>query len=225
MSVEHKDITDPNLHEPKGVSTAAANRLYVANGTGSGSWKKVDSKALQGTDGDGSTANRTVLSDGADGFKLSPSPTYGNMAITNNATNMALTAVADTTFNTASQFSTITGAGAPWAGENLSNITFATDKLTIVNAGVYKIETYLNIGSFPSTTAKIAIRYKVNGTTYSTRKPTIKSSGTGAEGQLIGLGILTVAANDYVQIAVASDTTGNLLIRDANVIITPVKVV
>jgi hypothetical protein len=40
MTIEHSDLTDPNLHEPKGVSAAAADEFYVANGAGGGSWKK-----------------------------------------------------------------------------------------------------------------------------------------------------------------------------------------
>jgi hypothetical protein len=35
---EHVVITDPNIHEPKGASTAAAGAVYVANGSGSGAW-------------------------------------------------------------------------------------------------------------------------------------------------------------------------------------------
>jgi hypothetical protein len=35
---EHKDITDPQIHEPKGVASAAAGQIYVADGAGSGSW-------------------------------------------------------------------------------------------------------------------------------------------------------------------------------------------
>lgn len=31
-------MTDPYLHEPKGVSTALAGQIYVANGAGSGVW-------------------------------------------------------------------------------------------------------------------------------------------------------------------------------------------
>lgn len=38
MAIEHDSITDPEIHEPKGISTAAANKVYVANGAGSGSW-------------------------------------------------------------------------------------------------------------------------------------------------------------------------------------------
>jgi hypothetical protein len=34
----HKDLTGAELHEPKGVDTAASNRVYVADGSGSGVW-------------------------------------------------------------------------------------------------------------------------------------------------------------------------------------------
>lgn len=34
----HNSLTDPNLHEPKGASTASAGQIYVANGSGSGVW-------------------------------------------------------------------------------------------------------------------------------------------------------------------------------------------
>lgn len=37
--MQHVDITDPNIHEPKGASTAPAGSVYVANGAGSGSWE------------------------------------------------------------------------------------------------------------------------------------------------------------------------------------------
>lgn len=34
----HKDLTGADLHEPKGIESAAADTVYVANGSGSGSW-------------------------------------------------------------------------------------------------------------------------------------------------------------------------------------------
>jgi hypothetical protein len=39
--VQHKDIIDPNIHEPKGVNFAAANTAYIADGAGSGSWQEI----------------------------------------------------------------------------------------------------------------------------------------------------------------------------------------
>lgn len=42
MAIQHKDITEPNNHEPKGASTAIAEEVYIADGAGSGTWKKPD---------------------------------------------------------------------------------------------------------------------------------------------------------------------------------------
>lgn len=46
MATEHSDITDPLIHEPKGISTAAANTVYVADGSASGDWAKLPREAL-----------------------------------------------------------------------------------------------------------------------------------------------------------------------------------
>ena len=37
----HKDLTGADLHEPKGQAAAAVNTVYVADGAGSGTHKKV----------------------------------------------------------------------------------------------------------------------------------------------------------------------------------------
>jgi hypothetical protein len=38
MATEHKLITDPNIHEPKGVASAGAGQVYIADGAGGGAW-------------------------------------------------------------------------------------------------------------------------------------------------------------------------------------------
>lgn len=38
--IQHKDIPDPERHEPKGVSVATVGQSYVADGAGSGVWRK-----------------------------------------------------------------------------------------------------------------------------------------------------------------------------------------
>lgn len=39
MSVEHANITNAYLHEPKDVSAASSDQLYHADGAGSGDWE------------------------------------------------------------------------------------------------------------------------------------------------------------------------------------------
>ena len=45
--MQHVDIEDPNIHEPKGISTATAGQVYVADGAGSGSWTDPTFGALK----------------------------------------------------------------------------------------------------------------------------------------------------------------------------------
>jgi len=44
--VEHSQLPDELLHEPKGASTAAAGTVYVADGAGSGSFSKLPVDSL-----------------------------------------------------------------------------------------------------------------------------------------------------------------------------------
>ena len=48
MTIEHKNITEANLHEPKGVSAATVNKVYVSDGAGSGTWQQVAAAQING---------------------------------------------------------------------------------------------------------------------------------------------------------------------------------
>lgn len=44
--IEHSELPDNLLHEPKGASTAVAGTVYVADGAGSGSFTKLPTTSL-----------------------------------------------------------------------------------------------------------------------------------------------------------------------------------
>ena len=46
MTIQHKTITGTDLHEPKGVAAAAANKVYVANGSASGAWSTLTTSTM-----------------------------------------------------------------------------------------------------------------------------------------------------------------------------------
>lgn len=46
MTVEHRTISDPEIHEPKGISSATIDTVYVADGAGSGNFNKVTESVL-----------------------------------------------------------------------------------------------------------------------------------------------------------------------------------
>ncbi|AXH71951.1 MAG: hypothetical protein [Podoviridae sp. ctbj_2] len=78
MAVQHRNLPDSEIHEPKGASTAVSNTVYVSDGSGSGVWKRLPATAIQGLN-DGGTANRKLLTDGANGIKLVPDNVYGQL--------------------------------------------------------------------------------------------------------------------------------------------------
>jgi len=41
MTVLHRNIIDPDIHEPKGCSSATSNTVYIADGNGTGSWNRI----------------------------------------------------------------------------------------------------------------------------------------------------------------------------------------
>lgn len=48
-TVQHNVLTGSALHEPKGVASASANRVYVANGLGSGTWSQLTTASIDAT--------------------------------------------------------------------------------------------------------------------------------------------------------------------------------
>jgi len=61
-TIQHKDLPESVLHEPKGASTANAGDVYVSDGAGSGSWATVDAIG-SGT----ATAGQLLVADGSGG--------------------------------------------------------------------------------------------------------------------------------------------------------------
>lgn len=214
MAIQHKNIPDAELHESKGVATATANTAYFANGSGSGTWKKTGVETLSGLSGDGGVARLKIVTDGSNGFDLYRDYAFGKMHITNNNTPFALTAVADTTLNTSSQYTLLTGSGAPFANGLEDGVTFSVNKLTFDHAGVYDLNFWACLTSFPSNTARVGLKFRINGTTFSDMKVVTKSNSNGDDGLFAANDLISVSANDYIQLYIASDTTGNVTINN-----------
>lgn len=67
--VQHSAITDANLHQPKGASTAAINTTIKSDGAGATSWSKITPPNLTGFTTNGTLGQR-IESDGAGGFRF-----------------------------------------------------------------------------------------------------------------------------------------------------------
>lgn len=90
MAIQHNTITDPNIHEPKGVSTATDGQVYKADGAGSGTW----TSPLLGQDT--ATAGQVFISDGANSGEFVGLYKYSNVYVNFDPTTPAYS-VATTT--------------------------------------------------------------------------------------------------------------------------------
>ena len=73
--IEHKDIPNIQLHEPKGASTAQQGHTYISDGAGSGSWSPPELEG-QGVANIGEVPH----SDGAGGISWITQPIAGTLA-------------------------------------------------------------------------------------------------------------------------------------------------
>ena len=92
-NIQHKDIPDAQLHEPKGVVSATAGKAYIANGSGSGTWRKVTEADVDYTD---KTKNRFGWNDISDSLYTSGSPRSISSGVRTQLTNNGLAAQTDT---------------------------------------------------------------------------------------------------------------------------------
>jgi hypothetical protein len=92
-NIQHAVLTDPQLHEPKGVSTAASGKVYRANGSGSGAWVFPSGHAFGELYIEGGVTAQTLPAASAKA-KLNPTGEWtanGNSNITLSAANGEIT--------------------------------------------------------------------------------------------------------------------------------------
>lgn len=102
-NVSHAALTGAQLHEPKGVTTAALGTVYVSDGSGSGSWANVGTSSFTGMIADFPTPVAPTGWLECDGSVVSTSTysaLYAVMTIQTNGTrlnaNPIITSIADT---------------------------------------------------------------------------------------------------------------------------------
>lgn len=95
-NIQHSALTDPQLHEPKGVSTAASGKVYRANGSGSGVWVFPSGHAFGELYIEGGVTAQTLSASSAKA-KLNPTGEWtanGNANVTVSAANGEITVLA-----------------------------------------------------------------------------------------------------------------------------------
>lgn len=212
MAIEHRDLPESGLHEPKGVSLAASNRVYISDGAGSGAWAPVDADALQGTLSNSDAASLRVVTDGSGGFstEATPASSFGTMNLTNNTTAKTLTAAADTSLNDNADFVEL---DLSLSFENVVNMTSSSNSLTLSASGVYIIDFWANVKSSVNST-KFSLKFVINGTDFVSRGPKLTLDTNGQIYNMSANGIHDFTAGDEVKAYIAADKNCDITIED-----------
>lgn len=209
---EHVNITDPNLHEPKGVSSAAAGKVYVADGLGSGAWILAEPK------GSDTAILRTMpWSNGAGGTEWvnHPGSVHGEIyvsagAISVGPTGGTITADAD-----------YRAVGATWVlNPEAYHISLNTDNYSalVAKSGHYLLTSFVTFttGAVAAGT-RYAMKYRVNNSaTLSSRRLIVEKVTAGADAvTMSGSALINLTAGDYINIMLASSVADTVSVTDA----------
>ena len=104
MSVQHRDIPNAQLHEPKNIDSASTKEVYLADGAGSGDWRRITDTEMNFAD---KTKNLFGWNDISDSLYTSGSPRAIVAATRTQLTNNATAAQTDT-----SRLGTLWNAGS-----------------------------------------------------------------------------------------------------------------
>ena len=212
MTIQHSAIADPNIHEPKGAATASSGKVYVANGTGSGSWalpKPIGS--------DTAAENTSPVSDGAGGitWEHGPGSVHGEIYLAGASVSVGPTGG---TITTDSHYRVV---GPTWT---LNPDTFHTQlhssnqALQVLKKGHYLVSSFVSFftGSTASGT-NYALKYRVNDSaTLSNRRLLAQKVTSGSDGlTMAGTALVMLNANDYIDIMLGSSVIDTVTVGDA----------
>lgn len=138
---------------------------------------------------------------------------YGQRAITNNATVIAVTAAVDSTLNTNTDYIQVTGIWNAIPDGINSNVTQQTNSFTVGITGAYRIQVWANVTSSVNNMT-IGLKFAINGTIAVGRRPKAFMGTLGDYTNVNGWGLTNLNAGDVVTLWMASDKTANITIQD-----------
>ena len=199
-SVQHSAITDPNVHEPKGVAAATVNKVYVSNGTGSGTWQKISPPQFAGITSNGQ-AGDTVTVDGSGNFVLTGTP-HGQVHFYNLASPYTLTYPSAFT----KLAPTTTAGGIP---SNFTESTTARLTYTGTDSVPMSISYSVSLDQTSGASRDLVIAIYKNGSV--SNGHSIVTTTTGEKHSMSGVHTVTMATNDYIELYILNNGgSGNI---------------
>jgi hypothetical protein len=191
----HKDVVETNMHEPKNMTTLTGGASDVG--------KVVVSK------GDGTTEVRNLVES-----EVGVPHEFGQLTITNNAASIAMTAAADATLATNTDYIQVVGVfdAIPHGVNN--GITQQTNSLTTALKGDYRVELWADTSATVNSTT-IAFKFAVDGVIALVRRPKNFLRNAGEFHNMAAFGIVSLEAGNVITLHMASDKTAGIVLEDA----------
>lgn len=205
-NINHEVIADPYIHEPKGVASALADKVYVSNGTGSGTWKKLSPSSLAGITGVGTVG--TFLSvDGAGNFVFLPAP-HAQTDFFDATLAAPYTLAATTSYQKLAP--TTTGQGSPALMTEGTNARLTYTGVDTVSMAInYNVS--LNIGS---SAKDVTLAVYKNGVLSNAR--TVSTTSSSTKINMSGMTTVDMATNDYVEVYAKISATDTINVYGFN---------
>jgi hypothetical protein len=199
-SVQHSAITDPNVHEPKGVAAATVNKVYVSNGTGSGTWQKISPPQLAGLTTNGQ-AGDTVTVDGSGNFVFTGTP-HGQVHFYNLASPYTLTY--PSAFTKLAPTTTAGGIPSNFTEANTARLTYTgTDSVPV------SITYSVSLDQTSGSNRDIVVAIYKNGSV--ANGYSVVTTTSGEKHCMSGVHTITMATNDYIELYILNNgASGNI---------------
>ena len=200
MPTQHNVITGSDLHEPKGIAAAAAEKVYIANGSGSGAFGFMDPKGASSA-----AAGKVYSADGSGSgtFEYPTGKLFAELHITGASTAQTLAG--------GSAFARL-DPGTAWTQGQVKNLaTVATDgTITISVTGVYLCNFWASFdGAAIAAGTKYNFKFSKDGSE-ETRKTTIQKMTASAERLYVNFSnIINFASTAALSVEVGGDGTSS----------------
>lgn len=200
-TVQHSTLTSGELHEPKGIDTASANEIYIANGNGSGSWQAVP--VQEPKDIGGASLGEVYFADGAGSgtWQAIEKPPVGYLNYTD---PVGTTLVSPSSFTVISVNATTHGTQRDFTNNNAGRLTYTgTPTVSMKLTGLLSFES-------SASNAITSVQIFINGVPAFPAQfvAEVSTSGSGALSTLTLFGYADLNTGDYVEMYVQT-SAGN----------------
>jgi hypothetical protein len=187
MATEHSTLPEAELHEPKGISAAAADTVYTADGVGGGSWTAQAGALFGDMDFTTNTLATTITT---------ASPTVGD----GNAVNLS--------------GATLTTPGVLYTQGVVDTVAFENtgnnELLRVPTAGVYEVSLNASFSGGGGGAGNVyRFNFGINGVEQTAHAHALRQTSSSDIGNVAFSEYVVLAANDTIQPMVANQTGVN----------------